>query len=693
MSKMHIDYETRSAVDLKKTGVYRYAEDATTDVWCAAFSVDDEPVGLWHPDIDDRDIRHAIKHTEIKIAHNANFERAIWRHVMSERYGWPSIEPESWRCTMAMALAMSLPGSLDGAAAALGLDIRKDATGYGQMLRMAKPRKVFPDGSITWWNEPERMERLFLYCKQDVEVERELEKRLMALRPLEQKIWTLDQLTNDKGVYVDEELCLAAKKIVAQAADRLNVRMRLVTDFEVASCTAVGQLSAFLRERGVPTDSLAKDQLDLLLARDDLPDDVRAAVELRKEAAKASVAKIDSLLAGRQRDGRARGLLQYHAASTGRWGGRRFQPQNIKRPKLENIDQAIEDVLHGNVDIIEMLYGEPLSVVGDCLRGMIKAAPGHKLIAADYANIEGRVLAWLAGEEWKLDAFRSYDAGAGPDLYKVMAGQILAKDVNAITKDERQSYGKVPELALGYQGGPGAFDSMAAVYGVNIGASHDMLCGLFPDFALKARKGWDSRGNRSGMTEHGWTAAEIVKLLWRGKHAFIEQYWWDLDAGAIAALQNPGERVTVRNIQFVKAGSFMFLRLPSGRALVYPYPKLAMKEMPWDGDDGRPAKKEVFSYKGVDSYTRKWTECYAYGGLWAENVTQAAARDLLAEACLRLDDAGYPVVLTVHDEIVAEPPIDFGSVDEFTALMNTLPPWATGLPVTAEGFSADRYRK
>lgn len=697
MTTLHIDFETRSAVDLKKTGVHVYAEDPTTDVWCAAYAVDEGEVRLWAPPGNEPGrvicpgaIQRAVRDGWTIVAHNANFEIAIWTHILGPRYGWPIPKLEQWRCTMAMALAMSLPGSLDQASQALGVPVQKDMAGHALMMRMARPRKILPDGRCEWWTEPERLHALYEYCRTDVEVERQLEKRLVALRPSEQQLWWLDQEINARGVMVDDELCLAAKKIVADAAQRLNEEMRHVTDGRVTRCSNVGELSAFLRLRGVETESLAKDQLSILLARDDLPDDVRRALELRQEAAKASVAKIDALLNGKSADGRARGLLQYHAASTGRWGGRRFQPQNIRRPLLDDVDDAIEDVRRGCFATIAMLYDRPLDVVADCLRGMIRAAPGCKLVAADFANIEGRVLAWLAGETWKLDAYRAYDAGSGPDLYKVAYGRSFGISPEKVGKSERQ-VGKVMELALGYQGGPGAFQTMARGYGVDIGESYEQLAAL-PEFE-QAEDGWNSRGKTTGMKRERWIAAEIVKLLWRDAHPMIQRFWWDLEAGALDAIRSPGEVVRVGPVAFRKAGSFLWLRLPSGRALCYPYPSIKPKEMPWNDDRGRPVKKDSFAYRGVDSVTRKWGEHFAYGGLLAENVTQAVARDVMAEAMVRLEAAGYPVVLTVHDEIVSEVPESFGSVAEFERLMVAPAPWMEGLPIAAEGWEGARYRK
>jgi DNA polymerase len=325
------------------------------------------------------DFTNAVKSGCTIIAHNANFERTIWRHILTPRYGWPEPKLEQWRCTMTQALAMSLPASLENAASAVGLEARKDMDGHGTMIRMAKPRRPrkgeLPNG-VYWFDDEERRQKLYDYCKNDVMVERELAKRLLPLRPSEQRLWQLDQRINDRGVFVDTALCNAALKIVEKASAWLDDEMRQVTRGAVAACSNVGEITGWLRDNGLPgIDSIAKNVIEEMLAHRELPPAMKRVLELRREAAKASVAKIDALLEGKSEDGRARGLLQFHAAGPGRWGGRRFQPHNLKRPELDEdqIDDAIEAVASGSAEMVQMLYGEPLAVVGDCLRGMVKA--------------------------------------------------------------------------------------------------------------------------------------------------------------------------------------------------------------------------------------------------------------------------------------------------------------------------------
>lgn len=319
---LHIDLETRSAADLKKTGVYTYAADPTTDVWCACYAFGDGPILTWRPGdpVPDDIVEHVLLDGQI-FAHNSSFERTLWRYILTPRYGWPAPRIEQFRCTMVMSYAMGMPGSLEMAAPAAGLDIAKDMAGRRLMLQMSRPRKVTDDGKITWWDDPERVGRLVDYCKNDVEVERALEKRLRPLSKSELALWHLDQKVNDRGILVDQQLANAAKDIVAAAEERLNRRMRAVTNHEVLACSNRNQIMAYIGARGVTAESIAKDQLEELLAVDSgIPDDVREVLTLRREAAKASVAKIDTLLRGASpEDSRAKGLLQFYGAATGRW--------------------------------------------------------------------------------------------------------------------------------------------------------------------------------------------------------------------------------------------------------------------------------------------------------------------------------------------------------------------------------------
>lgn len=734
---LHRDYETRSIVDLKKTGVYVYAQDADTSVWCCAFARDDEPADLWFPgDPCPPEFKEAAANPEWEVAaFNDNFEAQIEQYIMSVRFGWPVIPIERHRCIMAQCMAMALPGNLEDAAAALRSPILKDAAGARLMKKMMKARKILADGTIIWWDEPENIQRLGAYCVTDVEAEREVDKRTFRLSPAEQRLWILDQRINARGVYVDKPLCEATIDVVDKIKEQLDREMAAVTEHGVTGCTNRNQMVGWLRDKGLDVESIAKDQVDEMLARGDLKPNVRRALELRREGAKVSVAKVDALLNGLSDDGRNKGLLQFHAASTGRWGGRRFQPQNLKRPELKDFDTIIGALMTRDAGYFTTMYDRPMAAIGDAIRPMVTAAPGKILMTGDFANIEGRVAAWLAGEQWKVQAFRDYDTiigkdekgkplRAGPDLYKLAYSRSFGTPIDKI-EDKQRQVGKVQELALQYQGGHGAFVTMAATYNVKISDLMNIVAKTVDD------KIWDDAYDRFtpltsfGMDRNEWTALRIVIDAWRKAHPNIKQSWRDCEDACIAAVEHPGEAYSVGPLRFKKSGSFLWMRLPSGRTLCYPYPGVVWKEMPWDDKDpvwkpcdsleraiflygdklvrydalnGQalvyvPAQKKTLTYKGVDSFSHQWVSQFAYGGLIFQNAVQAIARDCLAESIVRLEEAGYPVVLHVHDEDVSEVDEDFGSIEEFMGIMATPPEWIGDCPIAVDGHAGKRYKK
>jgi DNA polymerase len=642
------DYETRSALDLRVVGAWRYAAEPMTEVLCLAYAVDGAAPEIWTPTdpIPDVFVEAARDPSWLVVAHNDQFETAIEECLLGPQYGWPQIPVARHICTMAAALANALPGKLDKAAAALGLPVRKDADGYRLMQLMAKPRrprKGEDANGICWHDSPERRLRLQEYCKRDVEVEREIYRRLPSLSTPEQTMWVLDAIINRRGFHIDRALAVAAREIVGKERAHINDAIGCLTGGAVTSPNQVARIQSFVRERGHQLASLSKRSVAAVLAKGPA-DEVKQVLELRRDGGRASARKLDTLLAGLDTDNRLRGTLRYHGASTGRWSGARFQPQNLKKPQTKELDAAIEAISSGDLSQVRAL-GAPLALVGDISRSMICAAPGHTLIGADFSAIESRVLAWIAGEQWKLETYRQFDRTGDPALepYCVTASKILKRVVTPEDEAGRK-IGKTCDLAFGYGGGLGAY--------------------------------------RRFDTSDNYTDGEVetFKRDWRGAHAATTTFWYELENALRRALST-GQRIALGSLACECADGNLYLALPSGRRLVYPEARLLADEY----------DSAQITYR--DNAGGRWTEIRGWHGIFTENVVQAIARDLLAAAMQRLEVAGYPIVLHVHDEAVAEVPEGFGGGEQFSALMTALPDWAAGLPVTAKDWTGTRYAK
>ena len=651
---LHRDYETRSPVLLKEVGAHCYASDPRTEVICAAYATGDAPVQLWKPGdpVPPEFVEAARNPSWTVCAHNDSFEIAIERQILGPRHGFPLVPHERHCCTMAVALALGLPARLDAVADALELANRKDAAGQRLMQQMTKPRRARKDEDATgtlWFEDDERLQRLYEYCKQDVGVERELHERLALLSPAEHTLRLLSNRINDRGFHIDRAFATAARRIAQAAAPEIDLELATITDGAVTGINQVARMQSWLAQQNCIVKTLDKKAIEKLLDKDDIAPPVRRLLELRGAGAQAAVKKIDALLARAGADDRVRGAFKYHGASTGRWSGEGFQPQNLKRPNVDDVDAAIAAVATGDYAHVKERYERPLAVVGDCSRSMITAAPGCTLIGADFSSIESRGLAWITNETWKLNAYCRFDATHDPadEPYRVTAASIFHIAPDAVTKEQR-GVGKICDLALGYQGGVKAFRAFEPE--------------RFTDEEI-----------------------ENFKKKWRDTHPCIRQFWDDIDRAAWTAVRQRGRVVQCGKVFFKCTGAFLQLKLPSGRKLSYPFPRIEI-------EDARH-QAVVFADNAAGQFKDVRHGHGAYGGLWTENIVSGIARDVLAEAMLRVEAAGYKIALHVHDEIVAEVPIDFGSTDELTRLMTRRPSWARDLPIAASAWSGQRYCK
>lgn len=627
-----------------------------------AFAFDDEEPEMWLPTdalvleimkypssgLRSRIIQHIAVGGEIR-AWNAAFERIIWNEIMVKRYGAPAVKMEQWVCSAAEAAAMALPRSLDQCAAVTGVSQQKDKSGYELMMRMTRPRKIYDDGRIEWWDVEERKQRLYEYCRQDVRTERALVKVLRRLTPREREHYLETERANDRGIPLDRELVKAAKEVATEGIERANAALCQLTGGAVTEVTKVGQLKTWLNGQGVETDSVSKPAVREML-ESDLDPTVRAVLELRAEAGRSSIAKLDSLLDCSCDDGRIRGMLLYHGASTGRWTGRLAQVHNFPRGEVELVEGYIPAVLERSYDLID-LFVHPIILVSSLLRSTLTASPGHDLIAADYSAIEARVLNWLAGQDDILALFAK-----GEDVYKYNAARLYGIPLSEVLKHPHRQTGKFQELGCGYgMGWKKAISAAKSVYQLDIDEEQ---------------------------------AKDIVKG-YRDTHAEVVDFWYSTESAAFQAVECPGEVVTWADgrLKMVKQGAYLYLILPSKRPLCYAAPKIVDRETPWG--EMRPCVE----ISAINNQTKQWARQPMYGGLWVENIVQAVSRDIMAEGIMRARDAGYPYLFSCHDEVVAEVPTGFGSLKEFESLLATPPDWAAGCPIATEGWRGFRYRK
>jgi DNA polymerase len=732
--KLHIDIETRSTVELTKVGVYAYAEHDTTEITMLAYAFGDDEPAIWYPPLHTRpaggpgwtppdapargtwgasipdDLRAAMADPSVLLsAHNAGFERIVMNDEAGRRLGIPHTPLERWDCTAGRAANMGLPRSLEGASAALGLAAEKDAEGSKLMRLMMRPRKPTKKDPRTWVDDDATILRVGEYCRQDVRVEQAIDRKLPPLRAEERETWLLTEQMNDRGVLVDTDLLTATMMLVDEAEDAVMHEVRRRTGCvcgtgflkkPLPECSAVhgmhhSYVTKWLAKLGIDDQvrneegkvSVSKAAVQVLLERTDLDPLVRGILILRQENGGTASKKYMAMLKRMSRDSRIRGAMVFcGAASTGRWSSRGVQLQNLLRmillAKPDRLQQAIRDVMAGvGHDLIHELYGPPLVIAGELLRPTLIASPGTHLVRGDSSQIEARVLPWLAGAEWKLNKFRAYDRKEGPDLYIVAATGIYQVPDGEIDKDDpRRQIGKVSELALGFEGGARALQSMAKAYRMKIPVCPKLEQDEEPP------DGTD----------------EWIKRMWRAANPEIASrdpnapgFWRRINQAAIDCMRagpGPWFPVGASGLAFRRNSEVLVMRLPSGRLLWYWTPRLVQRHTPWG------TLQDAVVYRSEDSVTHQWREFQAYGGLWTENAVQATARELMAYWLRLMKAEGIIPVLSVHDEGIGEAdcarwPMPDQAVAVIEQIMKTLPPWAAGLPVNADASAGPRYVK
>lgn len=645
MKNLSIDIETYSPEPLAKCGVYRYSQSPEFEILLFGYSVDGSPVkvvdftaGEHLPD----EVMSALTDPKVmKWAFNAQFERVC----LSRYLGYPVgqyLDPSSWHCTMIWAATLGLPLSLEGVGTVLGLEKQKLKEGKDLIRYFCTPAKA-KDGSLFRHypsDAPEKWEKFKAYNLRDVETEMGIQAKL-AKFPVDESEWinyTLDQQINDRGIMLDMTMVHQAIACDDQFKRTHMDMARSVTGLENPNSPA--QLKAWLAEKGVEVESLSKAAVIQML--EEAEGEVELALSLRQELAKSSVKKYTAMETVVGSDSRARGLIQFYGANrTGRYAGRLIQVQNLPQNHLPDLEQVRALIRDGQFEAVEMLYGSVPLVLSELIRTAFVPKPGCRFFVADFSAIEARVIAWIAGEQWRMEVF----AGGG-DIYCASASQMFHVPVEKHGQNAHlRQKGKIAELALGYGGSVGALKAMGAL---NMGLHEEELKPLVD--------------------------------AWRQANPNIVRLWWDIDRAASTCVREK-TATQCRGIKFIYQSGMMFVVLPSGRRLVYVKPKIGINRY----------GNESVTFEGVGEQ-KKWLRLESYGPKFVENIVQATARDILAEAMLRLDTRGYKIVMHVHDEAVIEAPAD-ASLEDICGVMGKTPAWAKGLLLRADGYVCDFYKK
>lgn len=696
MARVHLDFETRSLVSISDVGTWNYTAHPSTEILCLCYAVDDEPVQEIHREVFTEgngfwlDLYNlAADPNTIFVAHNAIFEQCVWYNIMRKKYSYSPIPINRWRCTMAKASSHGLPKSLEKAAIVLGSNKLKDMEGKRIMMKMSKPRKPTKNNQAIWNDDPEDYKTLYSYCKDDVETERALDEMLPDLSQKEQLIWEIDQRMNLRGAPVDLKLVGKALDFAGEYADRLNSELALITGGEVERVSLRDRFMKWLKSEGVELPDFTEATVSKFYAtHTELPDYIRRALEIKLLLAKSSVKKYEAFQNTTTReDNRIKDIFVYHSASTGRWGGKKVQLQNLPRGvKGIDSDACAECITDLDLDAFEMFYPNVMGALSTCVRSVIKAEPKKELIVADFSAIEARGIAWLAKQEDLLDTFRK-----GECVYCKAASQIYGYPCNKEDNPYERQVGKTAILALGYQGGIAAFGTMANNYKLDLAPLYDIIWPTATDEEkANAERMYEAYASKATtiLPYGAGVSADIIKQRWRKANNHIVKFWAEQENGAIEAVTNRGKLVQAGRIYYQVKGDFLYCRLPSGRLLAYHHPEVKVTETAWG------TEKAQLRYMTLDSQTQKYVRVASYGGKLAENITQATCRDIMAEAMIRIcDSKKYELLMTVHDEAVTQAEIGAGSVDELVNIMCRRPEWCEDFPIAAAGWHGKRYKK
>lgn len=651
MTVLAIDIETYSDISIKDCGAYKYVDSDNFKILLLAYAFDDEDVEIVDlangEGLPERVTSALLDRNITKTAFNAQFERVCLDKYLFDK-------TENWECTMVKALSLGFPGSLESVGTVIGIDPDKQKLMTGKnLIRLfcvdRKPSKANGFKTVfTKEDKPEEWEQFKEYCIRDVEVERDIRIKLNRFKqiPEEMELYKLDQKINDRGVLIDLEMAENAISIDLEQTNRLTETFTSVTGLENPNSLAA--LKKYIKEKtGKDIKSITKGNLEEL--KEEFKDfqDIVTALDIRQSLSRTSISKYKKMIEVACSDQRARGLLQFYGANrTGRWAGRLIQVQNLPQNHIRDLDTAREIVKYGDLDFLEMMYENPSDILSQCIRPAIVPAAGKKFIVSDFSAIEARVIAWLAGESWRLEVFKTHGK-----IYEASASQMFNVPIEEIDKGSSlRQKGKVAELALGYQGSVGALTQMGAL---DMGIEEDELQGLVNQ--------------------------------WRGANPKIVKFWYDTEAKVMEAIAN---RSTVRikdNLKAVYKSGILFIELPSGRRLAYVKPNIV-------DHDKFPGRKKIV-FQEINPRTYQWDEVDTYGGKLVENIVQATARDCLAYSMLALDKKGYDIVMHVHDEAVIEIDSLKDELKNVTGIMGQTIPWAEGLPLNADGYECTYYQK